>query len=79
MQYLLLIRGIQFMEVRLKLKMVLFERGITQKELAEKTGLRENVISEMVNNQRKTFNREQVAKVIQYLEITDMNDIFDIK
>lgn len=33
----------------------------------------------MVNNQRKKFNREQVAKVIQYLEITDMNDIFDIK
>ncbi|MEQ6049465.1 helix-turn-helix transcriptional regulator [Lysinibacillus capsici] len=67
------------MEVRLKLKMILFERGITQKELAEKTGLRENVISEMVNNQRKTFNREQVAKVIQYLEITDMNEIFEIK
>lgn len=67
------------MEVRLKLKMILFEREITQKELAEKTGLRENVISEMVNNQRKTFNREQVAKVIQYLEITDMNEIFEIK
>lgn len=67
------------MEVRLKLKMILFERGITQRELAEKTGLRENVISEMVNNQRKTFNREQVARVIQYLEITDMNDIFEIK
>lgn len=67
------------MEVRLKLKMVLFERGITQKELAEQTGLRQNVISEMVNNQRKTFNREQVAKVIEYLEITDMNEIFEIK
>ncbi|MFW7187357.1 helix-turn-helix domain-containing protein [Lysinibacillus sp. BNK-21] len=67
------------MEVRLKLKMILFERGITQRELAEKTGLRENVISEMANNQRKTFNREQVARVIQYLEITDMNEIFEIK
>ncbi|MEA0556091.1 helix-turn-helix transcriptional regulator [Lysinibacillus irui] len=67
------------MEVRLKLKMVLFERGITQKEVAVGTGLRENVISEMVNNQRKTFNREQVAKVINFLEITDMNEIFEIK
>lgn len=67
------------MEVRLKLKMVLFERGITQKEVAVGTGLRENVISEMVNNQRKTFNREQVAKVINFLGITDMNEIFEIK
>ncbi|MGD2199925.1 helix-turn-helix domain-containing protein [Lysinibacillus fusiformis] len=58
---------------------ILFERGITQKELAEQTGLRQNVISEMVNNQRKTFNREQVAKVIEYLKITDMNEIFEIK
>lgn len=67
------------MEVRLKLKMILFDRGITQKELAEKTGLRQNVISEMVNNQRNTINREQVAKIIKYLEITDMNEIFEVK
>lgn len=67
------------MEVRLKLKMILFDRGITQKELAEKTGLRQNIISEMVNNQRNTINRKQVAKIIKYLEITDMNEIFEVK
>lgn len=67
------------MEVRIKLKKILLEREITQKELAEKTGLRQNVISEMANNQRNTFNREQVAKVIEYLGITDMNEIFEIK
>lgn len=67
------------MEVYLKLKEVLNERGITQKELASITGLRPNAISEMVNNNRQTFNREQVAKVITALGITDMNEIFEVK
>lgn len=67
------------MEVHLKLKEVLEKRGITQKELANKTGLRANAISEMVNNQRQTFNREQVAKVIEVLGINDMNEIFEVK
>lgn len=67
------------LEVHLKLKQILLERGITQKELSEKTGLRQNAISEMVNNQRQTFNREQVARIIEHLGITDMNEMFEIK
>ncbi|GAB0170568.1 helix-turn-helix transcriptional regulator [Lysinibacillus sp. CTST325] len=66
------------MEVRLKLKKILTERGITQKELSQKTGLRQNAISEMVNNQRSTINREQLAAICKTLEITDMNEIFEL-
>lgn len=66
------------LEVRLKLKKILTDRKITQKELAEKTGLRQNAISEMVNNQRSTINREQLAVVCKALEITDMNEIFEV-
>ncbi|MEK5070777.1 helix-turn-helix domain-containing protein [Sporosarcina sp. FSL K6-1508] len=64
------------MEIRFKLKEVLNERGITQKDLAERTGLRANAISEMVNNQRSTINREHAAIVANALEITDMNTLF---
>ena len=64
------------MEIRFKLKEVLNERGITQKDLAERTGLRANAISEMVNNQRSTINREHAAIVANALEITDMNNLF---
>ena len=64
------------MEIRFKLKEVLYERGITQKDLAERTGLRANAISEMVNNQRSTINREHAAIVANALEITDMNILF---
>lgn len=66
------------LEVRLKLKKILLDRKITQKELSEKTGLRQNAISEMVNNQRSTINREQLAVICKALEITDMNEIFEL-
>ncbi|WP_438298453.1 helix-turn-helix domain-containing protein [Sporosarcina sp. FA15] len=46
---------------------------MTQKDLAERTGLRANAISEMVNNQRSTINREHAVIVANALEITDMN------
>jgi len=66
------------LEIRIKLKEALNERGMSQKELAEKSGLRANAISEMVNNQRTTINREQLAKVCETLEIEHIEDILEL-
>ena len=60
-----------------KLKKVLEDRGITQKQLAEMTGLRPNAISELVNNSRQTVNREQVKKIMEALNINSYDDIFE--
>lgn len=65
-------------ELTVKLKEVLNERGMSQIELAEKTGLTRTVISEMATNRRTSINREQITKIIQALEITDMNEIFEV-
>ncbi|MFJ8458425.1 helix-turn-helix domain-containing protein [Lysinibacillus xylanilyticus] len=67
------------MELTVKLKEVLNERGMSQLELAEKTGLTRTVISELATNRRTAVNREHITKVIQALEITDMNEIFEVK
>lgn len=67
------------MEIYLKLKEVLNDRGITQKKFAEMTGMRPTTISEMVNNQRQTINKEHLAKVIEVLEIEDIREIIDFK
>ena len=67
------------MELKVKLKEVLNERGMSQVELAEKTGLTRTVISELATNRRTSVNREHITKVIQSLEITDMNEIFEVK
>jgi len=67
------------MELKVKLKEVLNERGMSQVELAEKTGLTRTVISELATNRRTSINREHINKVLQALEITDMNEMFEVK
>lgn len=65
-------------ELHIKLKEILEEREMSQKKLAELTGLRANAISEMVNNQRQTFNKEQLMKVCEALDIKSVEDILEI-
>ena len=67
------------MELTVKLKEILNERGMSQVELAEKTGLTRTVISELATNRRTSVNREHITKVIQALGIVDMNEIFEVK
>ena len=69
--------GVNMLEV--KLKKILEERNISQKQLVDMTKLRANAISEIANNQRTTVNREQISLICKALEITDMNEIFELK
>ncbi|MGE7091106.1 helix-turn-helix domain-containing protein [Lysinibacillus sp. NPDC048646] len=66
-------------ELKFKLKEVLQARGMSQLELAQKTGVTTTVISELATNRRTSINREYATKVIKALEITDMNEIFEVK
>lgn len=65
--------------LNVKLKWLLYERGVSQKELAEMTGLRPNTISEIANNQRSTINREQISIICDALDITDLNELFELR
>jgi len=66
------------MSIKFRLKELLNDRNMTQKELVEKTGLRPNSISEMVNNQRSTINKEHAAAVANALGIEDLNELFEL-
>ena len=63
------------MELRVRLKEVLEERGMTQKDLAALTGMRESVISELANNKRNSINVFQIGTVAKALGITDTNTL----
>lgn len=65
-------------ELRVRLKDVLRERNMTQKELAALSGLRENTISEVANNTRKTIDRSVIAIIANSLEIEDLNELLYI-
>ncbi|MCR4352135.1 helix-turn-helix transcriptional regulator [Bacillus pumilus] len=67
------------MELYVKLDDLLAEIGMTKKELAEKAGLRPNVISELSQQQRTTVNRSHIGKICEVLEIRDMNKLFEVR
>lgn len=69
-------RGARAM-IKLRLNEILKEREMRQKDLAKASGLRESSISDMVRGIRTTVNLEQLEKVMDCLEITDYNEIFE--
>lgn len=63
--------------MRVKLKEIIEERGLTQLKVSEMTGIRQAAISELVNNRRDTINKSQLEAICKALEITDFNEILD--
>ena len=66
------------MEVHVKLKEVLVEREITQKQLVEMTGLRPAAVSELVNNQRTSINKDHIARICEALGIKKIEEIIEL-
>ncbi|MFB0840938.1 helix-turn-helix domain-containing protein [Paenibacillus oleatilyticus] len=67
------------MELYVRLQELLKERNMTQKELAEATGLRPTTISELCNNVRSTINREHLVKVAETLGISDIKELIELR
>jgi transcriptional regulator with XRE-family HTH domain len=62
--------------LRLRLVELLKERGVTQKQLAEGTGLAESTISRYVRNHAVSYDREVVDAICHYFNIDDVGVIF---
>lgn len=75
-RYPVLLKGAKGM-IKLRLSEILKEREMRQKDLAKASGLRESSISDMVRGIRSTVNLEQLEKVMDCLEITDYNEVFE--
>ncbi len=63
------------MHLNVRLSDLLKERGMTQKQLSELTGIRPAAISEICNNQRTSINREHIEKIAHCLDIQDIRDL----
>ncbi|MCM3316694.1 helix-turn-helix transcriptional regulator [Rummeliibacillus stabekisii] len=61
-----------------RLKILLAERDMNQKDLAEKTGLTTRLISEIANNKVKMYPKEALEKIIVALQINDLNELFSL-
>ena len=65
--------------VKLRVKELLEEEGITQKKLAEMAGVRESTISDIVRCTRTVINFEHLGKIATALEISDIRKIIDLE
>ena len=66
-------------QVKLKVKELLEERNITQKKLAQISGIRESTISDIVRGTRTVINFEHLSKIAEALEIDNISQLIDFE
>ena len=65
--------------VKLKVKEPLECRKLSQKKLAEMSGIRESTISDIVRGTRTVINFEHLSKIAEALEVTDIRELIDFE
>lgn len=65
--------------VKLKVKKALESRKLSQKKLAEMSGIRESTISDIVRGTRTVINFEHLSKIAEALEVTDIRELIDFE
>lgn len=66
-------------EIIIKLDELIKERNITQKDLAQMTGMRVGTISDIVNGKGISFNKVQLLSIMVALRLTSFAQIFEIR
>jgi transcriptional regulator with XRE-family HTH domain len=64
--------------IRIRLKDLLEENKIKQKQLAEMTGIRESTISDICRGSRTVMNFEHITKIAEVLKIKDIRDLIEL-
>lgn len=64
--------------VNLQINQLLHNRNISLTQLHIKTGIRLAALSELANGKRQRIQFEHLERIIQALDIEDMNEIFSI-
>lgn len=65
--------------VKLKVKEAIEERGITQKKLAEMSGIRESTVSDIVRGSRTVINFEHLSKIAEALKVNNIAELIDFE
>ena len=66
-------------KIELRLKQLLDKQNMTQKALAEKTGIRESTIIDITRGSRTVMNFAHIAKIADALNIDDIRDLIELK
>ncbi|MFP5108002.1 helix-turn-helix domain-containing protein [Neobacillus sp. C211] len=64
--------------IEIRLKQILNERNIEQKELAEMTGLTTRTISEICTQKTQRIPKRAIELICEALNIDDLNELFHL-
>lgn len=62
--------------LRLRLREIIEERKVLQKDISKATNIPEATLSRYVRGYTSCYNSEIVEKLCEYFEISDLNEIF---
>lgn len=65
--------------IYLRIKELLDSRDITQKQLAEMTGIRTATINAIYRDTPTTINKEHISKIMQALDVEDITQVIEYK
>ncbi|MFD4492944.1 helix-turn-helix domain-containing protein [Lysinibacillus fusiformis] len=63
------------MYLKSRLKVLLAERDMSQKDLAKQTGLTTRLISEIANNKVKMYPKDALEKIMVALKVNNLGDL----
>lgn len=66
-------------KIKLKIKQLLVKNKMTQKEVAEKAGVRENTIGDLMKDNRTTVHFETLEKVAKVLKVERISELLDFE
>lgn len=64
--------------VNFKLKDLISNSNMTQKEIASKAGIRENTLSDLLKNDKKGIRFSTLEKLANVFDIQDINEIITL-
>lgn len=64
--------------VNFKLKELISNSNMTQKEIASKAGIRENTLSDLLKNDKKGIYFSTLEKLANVFDIQDINEIITL-
>lgn len=64
--------------VDFKLKELISNSNMTQKEIASKAGIRENTLSDLLKNDKKGIRFSTLEKLANVFDIQDINEIITL-
>ena len=64
--------------VNFKLKELISNSNMTQKEIASKAGIRENTLSDLLKNDKKGIRFSTLEKLANVFDVQDINEIITL-